>query len=112
MIRRPPRSTQSRSSAASDVYKRQVDVGNTQTVVGLFDGPDLVGHWRLSSDASSTADEIVIKVDALLGVPGHAWSTVEHVIISSVVPRLTDAWNDAAAKGCGCLLYTSPSPRD
>ena len=78
-----------------------VDVGNTQTVVGLFDGRDLVGHWRLSSNASNTADEIVIKVDALLGVPGHAWSTVEHVIISSVVPRLTDAWSDAAAKGCG-----------
>jgi type III pantothenate kinase len=79
-----------------------IDVGNTQTVVGLFDGHDLVGHWRLSSDASSTADELVIKVDALLGVPGHAWSTVEHVIVSSVVPRLTDAWHEAATKGCGC----------
>lgn len=78
-----------------------VDVGNTQTVVGLFDGRALVGHWRLSSDASDTADEIVIKVDALLGVPGHAWSTVEQVVISSVVPRLTDAWSEACTKACG-----------
>lgn len=77
-----------------------VDVGNTQTVIGLFDGDRLVSHWRVSSNASLTADELVIKVDALLGVPGHAWSTVERVIISSVVPRLTDAWSDASRKGC------------
>jgi type III pantothenate kinase len=56
-----------------------VDVGNTQTVVGLFEGERLVGHWRLSTNASLTADELVIKVDALLGMPGHAWSVVERV---------------------------------
>jgi len=75
-----------------------VDVGNTQTVVGLFDAERLVAHWRIASDASTTPDELVIKVDALLGVPGHAWSIVERVIIASVVPRLTDAWNDASLK--------------
>ncbi len=39
-----------------------VDVGNTQTVIGLFDGEKLVGHWRMSTDASLTADELRLKV--------------------------------------------------
>ncbi len=78
-----------------------VDVGNTQTVVGLFEGERLVGHWRVSTNASLTADELVIKVDALLGVPGHAWSVVERVVIASVVPKLTDAWSEAARKATG-----------
>jgi type III pantothenate kinase len=78
-----------------------VDVGNTQTVVGLFDDSRLVAHWRIASVASTTPDELVIKVDALLGVPGHAWSAVDRVIVASVVPRLTDAWNDASFKATG-----------
>ena len=78
-----------------------VDVGNTQTVIGLFDGERLVGHWRVSTNASLTADELMIKVDALLGVPGHAWSIVERAVIASVVPKLTDAWSEAARKATG-----------
>ena len=78
-----------------------VDVGNTQTVIGLFDGEDLVRHWRVSSNASLTADELVIKVDALLRGPGHAWTSVERAVIASVVPKLTDAWSDAARHATG-----------
>ena len=78
-----------------------VDVGNTQTVVGLFEDELLVSHWRIASDASATPDELMIKVDALLGVPGHAWSIVDRVVIASVVPKLTDAWTDAALKATG-----------
>jgi type III pantothenate kinase len=72
-----------------------VDVGNTQTVVGLFEGDTLVAHWRVSSDASITADELAVKMDGLLGVPGFAWGDVEDAIVGSVVPRLTDAWVEA-----------------
>lgn len=78
-----------------------VDVGNTQTVVGLFDEERIVGHWRISSNAATTADELMIKVDALLGVPGHAWSVVDRVVVASVVPKLTDAWSEAARKATG-----------
>jgi type III pantothenate kinase len=78
-----------------------VDVGNTQTVIGLFDEERLVGHWRVSSNASLTADELMITVDALLGVPGHAWSVVERAVIASVVPKLTDAWSEASRKATG-----------
>ena len=35
-----------------------VDIGNTQTVLGLFSGDTLAEHWRVSTDASLTADEL------------------------------------------------------
>jgi len=79
-----------------------VDVGNTQTVIGLVDGPSLTAHWRVSSNAALTADELVIKVAALLAVRDAGWGDIEHVIVSSVVPRLTDAWSAAARLGCDC----------
>jgi type III pantothenate kinase len=78
-----------------------VDVGNTQTVIGLFDGEDLVAHWRVSSDASITADELGVKVDALLAVPGHGWSDIDDAIVGSVVPRLTDAWTEVVRSKVG-----------
>ena len=73
-----------------------VDVGNTQTVVGLFDGDVLVANWRVSSDASITADELAVKLTGLLAMAGHARGDVDHVIVGSVVPRLTDAWMEIA----------------
>jgi type III pantothenate kinase len=74
-----------------------VDVGNTQTVAGLFDGDALVAHWRVSSDAAITADELAVKLGGLLDLAGFDDSDVEHVIVGSVVPRLTDAWAEVAA---------------
>jgi type III pantothenate kinase len=74
-----------------------VDVGNTQTVAGLFDGDALAAHWRVSSDDSITADELAVKLGGLLELAGFDDSDVEHVIVGSVVPRLTDAWAEVAA---------------
>jgi type III pantothenate kinase len=74
-----------------------VDVGNTQTVVGLFDGDTLAAHWRVSSDASITADELAVKLTGLVDMSGFEGADIEHVIVGSVVPRLTDAWSDVAS---------------
>ena len=74
-----------------------VDVGNTQTVAGLFDGDVLAAHWRVSSDAAITADELAVKLGGLLDLAGFDDSDVDHVIVGSVVPRLTDAWAEVAA---------------
>ena len=38
-----------------------IDVGNTNTVLGLFAGDDLVRSWRVKTDAHETADEIALK---------------------------------------------------
>ena len=79
-----------------------VDVGNTQTVIGLFADSTLAGHWRISTNASLTGDELRVKVAGLLGLEGLAWADVGDVIIASVVPRLTAAWEDVAQVACDC----------
>ncbi|MGQ0630886.1 MAG: type III pantothenate kinase [Sporichthyaceae bacterium] len=44
-----------------------IDVGNTHTVLGLFDGSEIVQHWRISTDARRTTDELAVTVSSLLG---------------------------------------------
>ncbi len=78
-----------------------VDVGNTHTVLGLFDAGGLDGHWRISSNAALTADELRIKLSALLASDGHVLAEVERFIVSSVVPRLTAAYEQIAEEVCG-----------
>lgn len=78
-----------------------VDVGNTQTVIGLFEGETLEGHWRISTNPALTADELRVKVGGLLGADGRAWDDVSEVILCSVVPRLTTAWEEVAEESCG-----------
>ncbi|QKW07257.1 type III pantothenate kinase [Streptomyces sp. NA04227] len=43
-----------------------IDVGNTHTVLGLFDGPDIVEHWRISTDPRRTADELAVLLQGLM----------------------------------------------
>ncbi len=43
-----------------------IDVGNTNTVLGLFDGPELLQSWRIKTDANSTADEMMLTFRGLL----------------------------------------------
>ncbi len=79
-----------------------VDVGNTQTVLGLFAEKRLAGHWRISTNASLTADELRVKVAGLLALDGLSWDDVASVILASVVPRVTAAWEDLVAASCDC----------
>ena len=85
-----------------------IDVGNTQTVLGLFSDDELIAHWRISSNAALTADELRVKVHSLLALDGRAWSDVSHVILASVVPRLTAAWEDVAAACDGHIQVVGP----
>lgn len=78
-----------------------IDVGNTQTVMGLFSGEELVSHWRVSTNHSLTADEIRVKVGGLLALDGRSWAEVDDLILSSVVPVMTMAWEQVAADACG-----------
>ena len=66
-----------------------LDVGNTETVVGLFDGEDLVSRWRTATNAERTADEHALLVTQLLGLQGHECrEVVTGMAVSSTVPRL------------------------
>jgi type III pantothenate kinase len=63
-----------------------VDVGNTNTVLGVFRGDDLVAHWRIQTNSGRTSDEIAVLVRSLLELQGFAWGSITHGIVSSVVP--------------------------
>ena len=64
-----------------------LDVGNTNAVLGVYRGDELVRHFRLSSDAQRTGDEYGAAVRELLGAELER-EAVEGVIVSSVVPPL------------------------
>eukprot|EP00831_Metopus_contortus_P028635 TRINITY_DN2373_c0_g1_i11.p1 TRINITY_DN2373_c0_g1~~TRINITY_DN2373_c0_g1_i11.p1 ORF type:complete len:103 (+),score=29.95 TRINITY_DN2373_c0_g1_i11:109-417(+) len=92
MIRRPPRSTQGVSSAASDVYKRQVVGDYSQT---------------LEEKETDTGDK---KIEVKLG-----WKTKAEIVEGAEKVNTMEALQYQTSHSSSfnsCLLYTSPSPRD
>jgi type III pantothenate kinase len=74
-----------------------LDVGNTNTVLGLYNDPgpgrsgqgessQLVAHWRVSTHRTQTVDEYGVLFTNLFNLHGLSTSQVKHIIISSVVP--------------------------
>jgi type III pantothenate kinase len=82
-----------------------VDVGNTETVVGLFDdlgGNDPVDHWRLSTDASRTSDELALLLGQLVALRGLRLDVdITGLAVCSGVPRVTAALRAMAARHLG-----------
>jgi len=77
-----------------------IDIGNTNTVVGLSDKDRLLDHWRISTSATRTADEHAIMLGQLLEL-GQLSSSVEEAIISSVVPGAIQPMKDAVRRRFG-----------
>lgn len=76
-----------------------VDVGNSSTVIGVFDGEDLAHHWRISTAASRTADELALLFGGFLAFANLSFSRNVHgVVISSVVPLVTERLREMTAK--------------
>ncbi len=74
-----------------------IDVGNTHTVLGLFDGADLVEHWRIATEAHRTADEIAVVLHGLLAQhPGRRRGdeVVDGVALCSTVPSVLHEMRD------------------
>lgn len=72
-----------------------VDVGNTQMVIGVFERSDLQQHWRVGTHTERTADENALIFQGLLSQVGLSFDrNVTAVVISSVVPRVTEALRD------------------
>jgi type III pantothenate kinase len=75
-----------------------VDVGNTQTVFGLFDKERLVEHWRVATEDERTADELAALVARLLELRELGFDDVSAVCLSSTVPRLLRAYEELAER--------------
>ncbi|CAM3961171.1 type III pantothenate kinase [Cohnella lubricantis] len=65
-----------------------VDVGNTNIVLGLYEGQTLKQHWRLSTNRSATVDEYGVMLFNLFQIAGVRREDVEGVIVSCVVPPI------------------------
>ena len=67
-----------------------VDIGNTNIVLGLYEGETLKTHWRLNTVNGKTADEYAVTVLSLMERAGFAVpGSVTGAIIASVVPAVT-----------------------
>ena len=75
-----------------------IDVGNTQTHVGAFDGEQLVEHWRFSTDRAATADELAMVIHDLLGLRGIPMDAIDGEAVSSVVPQLVSEYRGMFAR--------------
>jgi type III pantothenate kinase len=73
-----------------------IDVGNTNTVLGLHEGPTLRAHWRLTTRREQTADEYGILVRSLFSAASIDPVRIEGVALASVVPPLTSVLVDLA----------------
>lgn len=85
-----------------------VDVGNTQTHLGAFDGERLVEHWRYQTRSGATGDELAERIAGLLNLCGMALADLDAVCVSSVVPplgaqyeRMTERYLDAGFLAIG-----------
>lgn len=91
-----------------------VDVGNTETTLGLFEGVELRAQWRLTTTGARTADEARVLVTQLLMSEGVSPKEVAQVAICSVVPPVTGALVTALDMAFGVTPVvvdaTSPLP--
>ncbi|MCX6639860.1 MAG: type III pantothenate kinase [bacterium] len=81
------------------------DIGNTNVVLGLFEGDQLVNHWRLATSVSRTADEAWIVLKALCDNEQVQTDRIDGVAISSVVPDLTSVFIDLSRQQFRIVPY-------
>ncbi len=69
-----------------------IDVGNTQTVLGVYEGAELRHMWRISTNKKETSDELRLKAYPLLESEGIDTHAIDGAVLASVVPTLTEGW--------------------
>lgn len=78
-----------------------IDVGNTQTVMGVYEDDQLLHMWRVTTNKTNTADEVRITLNTLLQSAYLDFSDITQASLASVVPALTSSWVRAIADGAG-----------
>ena len=78
-----------------------VDVGNTQTHMGVFEGTELRQQWRLPTDPAATPDQIASEVAGLFTMTSISPQGLEGGIVSTVVPRLGPVYEELSERYLG-----------
>jgi type III pantothenate kinase len=83
-----------------------IDVGNTQTALGLFEGGELAKRWRLSTEPQRTGDELGLFLGGLIEL-----ASLGGICLSSTVPALIRSYEELAAQVGAQLLVLGPGTR-
>ena len=75
-----------------------IDIGNTNIVIGVFQGEILSQHWKIQAGREKTCDEYAVNLLHLFALSGVAVEKIRDVIISSVVPPLTPVFQELSQK--------------
>jgi type III pantothenate kinase len=70
-----------------------VDVGNTQTVFGLYDGAELTEHWRIATERNRSGDELGASYKSFLDL-----GRIDGIVLSSTVPQLSRSYAEFAER--------------
>ena len=93
--------TQAGNGGAGDGLLLAIDVGNTNVVLGVFEGDELKVSWRLATTPERTADELGVWVTQFFAHRHVDTGRVAHVVMASVVPPLTRTVREMAARYFG-----------
>src|SRR5436190_13552597 len=83
-----------------------IDVGNTQTALGLFDGDELTEHYRLTTEPNRTGDEVGTLVRGYLDT-----TSLEGICLSSTVPPLIRSYEEFAREDATPILVLGPGTK-
>lgn len=78
-----------------------IDVGNTHTVAGAYDGATMVKGWRVATEKQQTADELRARLASLFFADRFDEKAIDGAALCSVVPSLTKAWTQALSDMLG-----------
>lgn len=78
-----------------------IDIGNTNIVLGLYQGKNLITHWRLLTEAERTADEYGVIISHLVAAKGFRCNQIRSIVASCVVPPMVSVTQELAAQVFG-----------
>lgn len=89
-----------------------IDVGNTQTTIGLIEDGEVRHRWRLKTDRDDTSDELHARLRDFLGLRDLSLGFVDAAAVASVVPILTTMWRIALEDALGETPFLVRGNRD
>ena len=78
-----------------------IDIGNTNTSLGVFEGENLIAQWQMATVRNRTSDEIGVLIRQMFSVSEIVYEKVSALIISSVVPQLNFTFREVSEKYFG-----------
>ncbi len=75
-----------------------IDIGNTNIVLGVFNGKNLLYHWRINTEHHKTSDEYGILINALLDSSKIDLKKIKSIIVSCVVPLLLTVFEEISKR--------------